>query len=297
MKKLQGKRMRATFLLLLLVLAIVMGGCSADRSAAGTALAENQLLTVKMLDVGQGDAMLIRTPEQTILIDTGDVDERDKFLACLRKEGVKTIDKLIITHPHADHIGGAAVVFKEFTVKEVYDNGQATSTNLYRTYLKTIRDKKIAYKHLSAGDELDFGGGMVFKVFSPTKEMVQSGDDLNGNSIVGRLVYNDFSMLFTGDSTADAEKNMLKTFGSALQSTVFKSPHHGSKSSSSTAYLKAVAPEAVFISLGAGNEYGHPHTVTLNKYEKQHCKVYRTDLDGTIALQSDGKKYTITKEK
>ena len=295
MKKLQGKRMQGLCFLLLLLVIVSIGGC-ADKSAAKT-MGESPALTVKMLDVGQGDAMLIRTPEQTILIDTGDVDERDKFLACLRKEGIKTIDKLIITHPHADHIGGAAVVFKEFTVKEVYDNGQATSTNLYRTYLKTIRDKKIAYKHLAAGDELDFGGGMVFKVLSPTKAMLQSGEDLNGNSIVGRLVYNDFSILFTGDSTADAEKNMLKTFGSALQSTVLKSPHHGSKSSSDLAYLKAVAPEAALISLGAGNEYGHPHKGTLNKYEKQHITVYRTDLDGTIALQSDGRKYTITKEK
>jgi competence protein ComEC len=290
-----GKTIKSVACLLLLFAMIVATGCSGSKNTSES-MAEAPL-SIRMLDVGQGDALLIQTPEQTILIDTGDVDERDKFLQCLKKAGVKKIDKLIITHPHADHIGGAAVVFKEFEVKEVYDNGQPTNTNLYRTYLKTIRDRKMTYKHLATGDELDFGGGVTFKVFSPTKAMVKDGDDLNTNSIVGRLSYKDFSMLFTGDSTAEAEKTMLNTYGASLKSTLLKSPHHGSKTSSDVAYLKQVAPEAAFISLGAGNEYGHPHKVTLNKYERQHIKVYRTDTDGTVTIQSDGNAYNVSKEK
>ena len=185
------------------------------------------------------------------------------------------------------------MLFQRYKVREVYDNGQLTTTALYRRYLKDIKQKQIAYKALKAGDMLDFGGGVSFQVLSPTAELLQASKDLNGNSIVGRLAYGEFSMLFTGDSEAETEKGILQRYGSQLKSTVLKSPHHGSKTSSSTRYLKAVAPEAVLISLGAGNDYGHPHKVTLKRYEKQGCKVYRTDQSGTITVETDGKTYQI----
>lgn len=290
----QGKRkIQNSFLTIMVLLLFIISGCGGNK----TVEKNGEGITVKMLDVGQGDALLVRTKEQTILIDTGDVDEREKFLACLKKEGITTIDKMIITHPHADHMGGAEVVFKNFTVKEVYDNGQPTTTNLYRTYLKTIKEKNITYKHLAAGDVLDFGDGTVFKVLSPPKGKVAAGGDLNENSIVGRLAYKDFSMLFTGDSTAEAEAQMLSAYKADLKSTILKSPHHGSKTSSNFNYLKAVAPEAVLISLGSGNEYGHPHKVILDKYEKLKMKIFRTDKDGTITIQTNGSTYDIKKEK
>lgn len=284
-------------IVLLLVAATVLGGCAISKPFETKAALQEQQLSIKMLDVGQGDALLIRTAEQVILIDSGDVDERQRLLAILKKEGISTIDKLIITHPHADHLGGADMIFKNFIVKEVYDNGQITNTKLYRTYLKTIKMNKIAYKQLYAGDILDFGGGVSFKVFNPRKEMIENSDNLNGNSIVGKLTYCKFSMLFTGDSEAESEELMLKTYGKELKSDILKSPHHGSKTSSNSKYLKLVAPDAVLISLGVGNEYGHPHKATLQKYKKLNMKIYRTDQNGTITVQSDGKTYDIIKEK
>ena len=258
-----------------------------------------------MLDVGQGDAILIRTAEQTILIDTGDTDEHEKFAAALKKEGVKTVDKLIITHPHADHLGGASVVFKECEVRAVYDNGQTTNSKLYREYLKTIKAKGIAYQALRDGDTLDFGSGVSFKVLSPTEEMVKEGGknkdgkvNLNLNSVVGRLTYGNFSMLFTGDAEQETEAGILQRHkAEEIKSLVLKSPHHGSKTSSSPAYLKAAAPEAALISLGAGNEYHHPHQVTLDKYAKMNMKVWRTDQSGTITVTSNGQGYEIKGEK
>ena len=296
----------------LVLLTAMLTGCGSSARSAGSASSGSNAaagagkdLTVKMLDVGQGDAILIRTAEQTILIDTGDTDEHEKFAAALKKEGVKTVDKLIITHPHADHLGGASVVFKECEVRAVYDNGQPTTQKFYRDYLKQIKAKNIAYKALRDGDVLDFGGGVSFHVLSPTEAMVQDGGrtkdgkiNLNLNSVVGRLTYGEFSMLFTGDAEVDTEKGILQRHSKdELKSLVLKSPHHGSKTSSSPAYLKAVQPKVALISCGTGNEYHHPHPSTRKKYEKDHIDFYRTDRNGTITIRTDGKSYTVTPER
>jgi competence protein ComEC len=294
------KRFFSLLVMLLFTVALV-SGCG---SSGAKAPAEGGL-TIKMLDVGQGDAILIRTAAQTILIDTSDSDEQVKFRAALQKEGVTVIDKLIITHPHRDHLGGAALLFKEFTVKAVYDNGQATTQKFYRDYLKQIKAKKIAYKALRDGDVLDFGGGVSFQVLSPTEAMVEDGGqtkdgkiNLNLNSVVGRLVYNDFSMLFTGDAELPTEQGILQRHGKdAVKSLILKSPHHGSKTSSSPAYLKAVQPKVALISCGTGNEYHHPHPSTRKRYEEDHIDFYRTDRNGTITVHTDGHGYTVTPER
>jgi competence protein ComEC len=290
-----------------MLLILGAAGCSvksplaARSSSSGSAMAG---VTVKLLDVGQGDAALIRTPSQTILIDTGDLDEHPKFEAALRRENVHTVDKLIITHPHADHLGGASVVFKDCEVKAVYDNGQPANTKFYREYLRTIKAKGIAYKALRDGEVLDFGDGVEFEALSPTAGMVQEGGtkdgkvNLNLNSIVGRLVYGDFSMLFTGDAEKETEAGILQRHpAAAVKSLVLKAPHHGSKTASSLAYLKAVQPEAVLISCGAGNDYGHPHQPVLARYKKLGIRVWRTDEQGTITVASDGRTYSIEGER
>ena len=279
------------------VFMLLFAGCSAEKNAssAGGAQAE---LKIEMLDIGQGDATLIRTKDQTIMIDTGDIDERDRLVQLLKERDIKTIDKLIITHPHADHIGGAYALFKNFTVKEVYDNGDDTTTQTYRTYLKNIKQQSIPRHQLKAGDEVDFGSGVTFKVFSPTEQMIKTEKDLNNNSIVGQLRYGEFTMLFTGDAEKEAEDAILKQYGNEVKSLVLKSPHHGSRTSSSDAYLKAVGAKDVLISLGAGNDYGHPHKETLARYKKHDMNVYRTDLNGTITVTANGTAdYTITTEK
>lgn len=288
--------MKKIFALLLVITAMLCFGCSSKTDK--TADNSGGDVKIEVLDIGQGDASLIYTKDEIIMIDTGDIDERDRLVKLLKERDISTIDKLIITHPHADHIGGAYAVFKNFDVKEVYDNGDATTTKTYQTYLKNIKQKNITYHQLKAGDSLDFGGGVSFKVFSPTEKMLKSDDDLNDNSLVGQLRYKDFTMLFTGDSESGAEQSMVKAYGDELRSDVLKSPHHGSRTSSSDSYLKAVQAKDVVISLAADNEYGHPHKQTLDRYKKYGMNVYRTDKDGTVTIIADGSDdYTITKEK
>lgn len=286
--------MKKFFILMLMIFALICSGCSLNSNNTNS----NDEVKIEVLDIGQGDASLIYTKDEIIMIDTGDVDERDRLEKLLKERNISTIDKLIITHPHADHIGGAYVVFKNVNVKEVYDNGDETTSKTYQTYLKNIKQKNIAYHQLKAGDTVDFGDGVSFKVFSPTEKMIKNDDDLNNNSIVGQLRYKDFTMLFTGDSERDAEQNMVKSYGNELQSDVLKSPHHGSRTSSSDDYLKTVKAKDVIISLAADNEYGHPHKQTLDRYKKYNMNVYRTDQDGTITITTNGSDdYTISKEK
>ncbi len=261
-------------------------------------------LTVKVLAVGQGDAILIRTPEQTILIDTGDTSETGRLRAALKHEGVRRVDKLIITHPHRDHIGGAAMVCRTCDVKEVYENGQPTSTNVYRDYLKTIQKQKIPSRTLRDGDMLDLGGGATLRVLSPTQEMVdergmQNGKvNLNLNSLVARLEYGDFSMMLTGDAEIPSEEGILRRHSpETLRCKILKAGHHGSKTASSVDFLRTLDADAVLISCGEDNEYHCPHPSVLARYEKQELDVFRTDRNGTITVRTDGKTYSVETER
>ncbi|MBQ1615413.1 MAG: MBL fold metallo-hydrolase [Selenomonas sp.] len=298
---------------LVLLITSLLTGCGTQNAAnqpaaqneeKAASASKNNELTVTMLDVGQGDAILIKTAEQTVLIDTSDLDEQEKLRAELKKAQVKRIDKLILTHPHADHIGGVdGVVLKDYEVGEVYDNGMPSKSKVYLNYMKKLKQKNIPRHALTAGDVLDLGGGVSFKVLSPPKDVVEKGSkstdnhDPNNESVVGKLIFGKFSMMFTGDAEQQAEKVMVDNFAGDLRSTLLKAGHHGSKTSSSAAFLRAVQPEGVLISCGAGNDYGHPHKQTMKKYQSLKLKIYETDLNGTIVVTSDGKSYKIKPER
>ena len=309
------KRIGMILGLFLLAMAFLTGcggnssaGSSGASSGSGSAAAANGAepsgnLTIRMLNVGQGDAILIQTAEQTVLIDTSDLDEQEKLRNELKKAGVKKIDKLILTHPHADHIGGVeGVVLKDYEVGAVYDDGMPSNSKIYTRYMKLLKQKNIAHQGLKAGDTLDFGNGVMFKVFAPSAELVQKGTakgykhDPNNESVVGRLSFGAFSMMFTGDAEADEEKGIVANYSTELKSNVLKAGHHGSKTSSSAAFLRAVKPEAALISCGAGNDYGHPHKETMKKFQAMKLQIFETDKNGTITVTSDGQTYSIKPE-
>ena len=257
---------------------------------------QNARLTVKVLDIGQGDAILIKADGQTVLVDTGDVGTRDKLVALLKKENLTTIDKVIITHPHADHLGGMPEVMENFKIGKIYDSGKTATTALYKKYLTGVSKKKIPFEIATPGSEIVVSKDIMLKILAPDKSLLKD-TDTNESSIVAKLVYGQFSMMLTGDAEKESESLMVKRFGKELKSSVLKAAHHGSSSSSSPEFLKAVAPEAVVISLAANNDFHHPHPSTMERYKKANMKIFRTDTDGTVQIISDGKTYAVAKSK
>ena len=279
-------------------------------------------LKISMLNVGQGDAILIQTGKQTILIDTSDTDERELLIHELEKLSVTKIDKLILTHPHADHIGNAKVLInpsakelkanpylEKISVAEVYDNGIAASSPLYKSYMKAIDAKGIIHQSLKVGDTLDFGNSVKFNVLYPTPELVKAVNggqksDPNNESVVGKLTYKKFSMMFTGDAEKEVESELLaNNKPKALKCDVLKSGHHGSYTASTKDFVAAVDPSYVLISCGPDEErrntYGHPHLEPLENYLAQGIdenNIFCTRWNGTITVTSDGKSFSVQPE-
>lgn len=288
-------RKLSAMIAVMLVMTVLVAGCG-NNAFRQSGKVEDGQLTIQVIDVGQGDAILIRGSGQTVLVDTGDVPAREKLVTYLKSQGVSVIDKVIITHPHADHLGGMAVVLEHFTVKQVYDSGQTTTTALYRNYLTAVQKKNIPFAVVQSGMQIDIGKGAVLRILAPEKPFI-ANSELNNNSVVVKLVFKNFAMLLTGDAEHESEERMLNHYGSELKSTILKSGHHGSHTSSSLPFMKAVAPQAVVISVGAGNDYHHPHPSTIKRYKELRIPIYRTDTDGTITVRSDGDSYNIYKEK
>ena len=265
-------------------------------------------LVVRMLEIGHGDAILVQTGTENILIDTADVDERDQLRTQLAKAGIEKggrIDKIILTHPHADHIGGMDVLLREYDVGEVYDNGQPSNSPIYRGYMKLLAEKHMPSRALTAGDTIDLGSGARFEVVAPTSVIIdevhakkKKKSDPNNECVVGRLVFGDFSMMFTGDAEDVEEESILAhTSADRLRSTVLKVGHHGSKTSSTSAFLEAVHPSVGLISCGFPNKYWHPHKSTRTALSKRGIDVYSTPVNGMITVVSDGKTCRVETEK
>ena len=291
------------------------GGQSSDTATNSKAEAKGQL-TISMLDIGQGDAVLIQTGAKNILIDTGDDKyyedgkkgkENTQLLTELQKLKIDHIDTLVMTHAHADHIGKADKVIAQYGVKELVYNGIPSTSKYFINAIKAAKANGTQQVKVKAGDVLDFGNGVSFEIVSPSQSLIDEDTaaikakkkvDVNNESVVGRLTFGNFAMLFTGDAEGPVEKDMIASYGKKLKCQVLKAGHHGSKTSSTAEFLKLVQPESVVMSLGVNNQYGHPHEALLNRLQKQGVKnIYRTDANGTITIVSDGSSYSITTEK
>jgi competence protein ComEC len=248
------------------------------------------MLSVHFIDVGQGDSMLIKAGNQSMLIDGGPTTEGQTVTSYLKSQGVQTIDILVSTHPHEDHIGGLLTVLNEFPVKQVIDSGQVHTTQTYENYLMLIDQKDIPYSVGERGQAINLSSNVKIEILSPPSSMYES--DLNQNSIVLRVTYGNVKFLFMGDAGFTAEDGLMSS-GYDLKSDVLKVAHHGSKYSTSAAFLSQVRPAISVIEVGQ-NAYGHPAPETLALLQDAGTKIYRTDINGNITVTTDGTVYTVT---
>ena len=253
---------------------------------------QDQNLTVVFFDVGQGDAILIKTPtNQKILIDGGPDDKLITKLGRYFNFYDKKIDLMILTHAHSDHLIGLIEVLKRYQVKQVLYNGVIDATPEFINWLTIIKEQKIPLQIAVAGQEYIFSDDLKLKILYPLENLTnQKFDDLNQTALVSQLIYQKTNFIFMGDLPQEEEKEMLKNQIN-YQSDVIKIGHHGSKYSTSEELLQAVKPTLAIIQVGKDNKFGHPDLVTLRRLQRKGIAILRTDLNGDIIIESDGDKF------
>ncbi|TAH74979.1 MAG: MBL fold metallo-hydrolase [Anaerolineaceae bacterium] len=245
------------------------------------------IVKVHIIDVGQGDSILIQSDDHYMLIDAGERHKGELVINYLKSLGVKKLDYIIGTHPHSDHIGGLADVILSFDVDKIIMPNVVHTTKTFEDLLDAISDKSLKITKPIIGNEFSLGTAS-FVIISPNET---DYDNLNNYSVGIKLTHGDNTFIFIGDAEVHSENEMLRN-GIDLDADVLKLGHHGSTTSSSDSFLDAVTPDISIISAGEGNKYGHPHVETLQKHLDRDIKLFRTDKQGTIILDSDGKTIT-----
>jgi competence protein ComEC len=240
-------------------------------------------LRVYFLDVGQGDSEIVVADGAAMLIDAGTNASTTVLLRDIRRLGITRFDVVIGTHPHEDHIGGMDRVINQFAIGTIYMPKVSTTTKTFADVLTAIASKGMTVTTPVVGSSFTLGSANC-TILAPS---AVSGDDLNDASIVIKVTYGNTSFLFAADAETQSESGMLLG-ATSLKADVLKVAHHGSSSSTTSEFLKAVSPSYAVIEVGAGNDYGYPHQVTLRKLASAGVKVYRTDLNGNVTATSDG---------
>ncbi len=250
-------------------------------------------LRIYFIDVGQGDSTLIITPQQkSILIDGGGSPDKDYdigkniLVPYLLDRGVCTIDYLMVSHFDNDHSGGLMYLLKTLKVKNIFISKQPKVSEEYKKFLNVANEKHISIKIVQQGDVIHIEKDLKIYILYPSYNL--EFDDLNNNSIVAKLKYRDFSILFTGDIEKEAESEILERYSkSVLKSTVLKVAHHGSKTSSIQEFIDLVNPKIALIGVGKNNNFGHPNEQVLERLN--NSKIFRTDECGEIEIRTNGK--------
>lgn len=283
--------MRKGILIFLLCLIGLMSYCVFDLIR----FSDNKL-HITFCDVGQGDAIFIRTPRGHDIVIDGGADER--VIACLSKRMPfwdRTIDIVILTHPHFDHYAGLGGIISRYKVQQFLTEEVSNDTVSFKELLTLVKNKKITTQYLLAGDSIRTGDGVELSILGPTKKYIQQttpnnliGETAEFASVISRLTHKDFSILLTGDSQASAFEGMKMG-----KSTMLHVPHHGSATGLNRQVLQKIHPSVAFISVGKKNRYNHPSGFILNLLQEQKIRVVRTDEKGSIEIVTDGKNYTI----
>ena len=255
-------------------------------------------LEVHVLDVGQGDAIALRTPRgRWILVDAGGSwhgrdAARTTIGPLLRRYGGEVV-LLSLSHPHADHIGGAPALVDGFPIGAVWDGAYVSPSDGYRAVLLAARSRGTPWRRVVVGDSTTVDG-LGIRVLAPDSGWVSTLADPNEASVVLRITFGSLRLLFTGDAERAEEAWLVERYGAELGADVLKVGHHGSLTSSTPAFLDAVHPRLAVVSVGAGNSYGHPSPEVLRALDARGVHVLRTDDVGTIVITSDGRSLAVT---
>lgn len=255
-----------------------------------TELSGRDKMYVSFIDVGQGNCTLLKCGDKAILVDSGEVGAAQTVINYIKNQNIKTLDCVLVTHPHSDHMGAMTKLLYEFKIKDVImpeiPEEIIPTSKTYEKFLVAVSEN--AENVIAAKPDETFSyAEMKMEIFAPLRDY----DDLNDMSAVTRISYGDTSVMFTGDATATVEKDLLKK-NIDYSATILNVGHHGSKTSTSKSWLKAVDPEYAVICCGLNNDYGHPHQSVVNRLEQFGIKTYRTDLLGTIVFESNSKEFT-----
>ena len=254
-------------------------------------------LTLRVIDVGQAQSLLLTCGEDAILVDAGEYAAGGQVLAALSRAGVKSLTAAILTHPHGDHYGGMRTMLEKTPAAAFYTaavpENQLPTTQSYEKLLSTLSEQAIPAAYLFAGDTIPLGDATV-TVLSPARGT--TWENLNNYSLVLRVTYGNTAFLLMGDAEAEVEETLLAV-KTELAADVLVVGHHGSATSSSENFLKAVAPRYAILSVGEDNSYNLPNTGVLTRLKEQGAALYRTDLQGTVTVTSDGENLTITTAK
>ena len=256
----------------ILLLVIYVNGCAREK-----------LFSVHIIDIGQGDSIFIQTlDDKRILIDAGDEEAEHTIYSYLKRRGVKKIDVLIATHPDTDHIGSMDYIIDKFKISHFYMPNAKTDSEAFYNLLDSCKEKNLKIEYLTKGNVLKIDGSTTMEILSPSKIT----DKNNLNSIVSLLNYKGYEFLFTGDAEKENESEILSSCN--LPDIEFlKAGHHGSSSSSTDEFIEKLKPEAVAISCGYNNDYGHPHRSVLDTFRENGSVVYRTDKNGSLVFYCD----------
>ena len=253
-------------------------------------------LTVRFLDVGQGDCALITNGDRAVLIDAGTVEQPRLIYELLSAYGVTQLDAVFVSHPHADHIGGLSTVLRKCTVGAVYlmppPKELAVTDAFYTDALAAMEERRVLWVKPQVDESYSYCGA-TFTAIGP---LAPTAGDLNDLSLCLRVEYDKTAFLFCGDMT-DAEEKTLLQRDDGLSADVLKVAHHGSGGSSSRRFLEAVSPQIAVISCDRYNDYGHPDADTLTSLSEVGATVYRTDTQGTVTVTTDGKRVAVVTEK
>ncbi len=284
------------FVLIAAVAAVIYGAVTGKFSgdenqtlATPPVVPDEGTINVHFIDVGQADCILFMTEDGNMIIDAGTNSSEDELKLYLDNLGITSFKYAVFTHFHEDHIGGADLIMNNYDVENVILPDAVATTVTYEKLMDAI-EKSDAKVTVAVPGETFYIGALQNTILAPNSA---HEDNANNTSVVLKTEYGNTSFMLTGDAEVESEEEILEKFGAdALKCDLLKMGHHGSSTSTSDEFLKAVSPSIAVISCGVDNSYGHPHAETLEKLNNAGIKYYRTDLLGSVVFKSDGESIT-----